>query len=65
MTMLIAVVNDVPFPQVARDQSKSDASQKKPREVRGLQVFKQGGVKQSDLGHSEQSGQGLRFQEYR
>jgi hypothetical protein len=31
--------------------------------VRGFEVFKQGGVKQSDLSHSEQSGQGLRYLE--
>ncbi len=64
MTMVLAMVNDVP--RSARPSlSKTDASfsQKKPRVVRGFEVFKQGGVKQSDLGHSEQSGQGLRFQE--
>jgi hypothetical protein len=66
MTMVSAMVNDVP--RSARpSRSKTDASarQKKPREVRGFEVFKQGGVKQSDLSHSEQSGQGLRIQKYR
>ena len=67
MTMVPAVVNDVPrsAADFRRARLMPAASQKKPREVRGFEVFKQGGVKQSDLSHSEQSGQGLRFKKYR